>query len=175
MAKNKVTRIMPIPENKPERNSRTAGLSRCSDIRARSQGDEGARRRRDLAEGREARGLKGIAVEEIVSVERNQAAIGVDDVDAGLFHGAHVESVRVEELHDEDAKDIFVAETRGSGNARQAAEQIAQGSRSGSRRMIGGEKFEEAIADSGLLFVDDGVARAGDEDFGKIGRASCRE
>src|SRR5260370_12486821 len=156
MAKNKVTRIMPIPENKPERSSRTAGLSRCSSNGVRYQGDKGARRRSDLAKGSEARGLEGIAVKEIVGVEGNQAAIGVDDVDAGLFHGAHVESVRVEELHDEDAKDIFVAETRGSGNARQAAEQIAPGRRSGSRGMIGGAKFDEAIADPGLLLVHHG-------------------
>src|SRR5712691_12414106 len=107
-------------------------------------------RKRSGAKGREARGLEGIAVEEVVGVEGNQAAIGVHDVDAGFFHGAHVEGVRVEELHDEHAKDIFVAKARGSGNARQAAEQIAQGRGARSGRTIGGGEFEEAIADSQL-------------------------
>src|SRR5216684_7602702 len=139
--------MMPIPGNKPERNSSTPGLSRCSNTGVSSQRDEGARRLCELAKRGEARSLEGIAVEEVVGVEGNQAAIGVHDVDAGFFHGAHVEGVSVEELHDQQAENIFVTEARGSGNARQAAEQIAQGRGAGSWRMIGGEKFEEAIAD----------------------------
>src|SRR5260370_38292067 len=108
MGKKKETRIMAIPENKAERNSRTAGLSRCSSTGVRSKGDKGARRRSDLAKGSEARGLEGIAVKEIVGVEGNQRAIGGDDGDRGRFPGAHVENVRCVQLHDADAQDVFV-------------------------------------------------------------------
>src|SRR5260370_41750461 len=110
--------MMPIPENKPERNSSTAGVSRCSNTGVSSQRDERARRYCELAKGCEARGLEGIAVEKIVRVEGNQAAGGVDDVDAGFFHGAHVEGGSVEELHDQDAKNIFVAKSGGGDSAR---------------------------------------------------------
>ena len=43
-----------------------------------------------------------IAVEEVVGVEGDEAAAGVDDVDAGFFDAADVEGVGVDELHASD-------------------------------------------------------------------------
>ncbi len=54
--------------------------------------------------------LEVITVEEVVSVERDEAAIGVDDVDAGFFDGANVEGVSIEKMDDEHTENIFVAE-----------------------------------------------------------------
>ena len=54
-----------------------------------------------------------VAVEEVVGVEGDEAAVGMDDVDAGFLDAADVEGVGVDELHDDDAEDVFVGEGRG--------------------------------------------------------------
>lgn len=110
--------------------------------------------------------LEVIAVEQVVGVERDEAAIGVDDVDAGFFDGADVEGVSIEKMDDEHTENIFVAEIGGSGNAREATEKFAEAGGAGFRRMVGGEKLEQAIADAGLFFVDDGVAGGVNKDVG---------
>lgn len=119
-----------------------------------------------MAESGEAGVLEVIAVEEVVGVERDEAAIGVDDVDTGFFDGADVEGVRIEEMDDEHTENILVAEVGGSGNAWEATEKFAEAGGAGFRRMVGGEKLEQAIADVGLFFVDDGVAGGVDKDVG---------
>ena len=55
-----------------------------------------------------------VAIKEIVGIERNQPAIvWMDDVHTRFLHRTHIECVRIDELHDEDAEDVFVAETVG--------------------------------------------------------------
>src|SRR4051812_43654013 len=60
----------------------------------------------------EPRRLELVAVEQVVGVEGNHPPVGMDDVDARLLHRAHVERVGVDELHDQDAEEVLVAETR---------------------------------------------------------------
>src|SRR5258708_31347474 len=78
----------------------------------------------------EPRVLQVIPVEQIVGVEGNQASIGMHDVNAGFLDGAHVEGVGVQKLHDQHAEDIFVGQTAGSHDFRQAAQEFAQRLRS---------------------------------------------
>jgi hypothetical protein len=68
--------------------------------------------------------FQGVAVEEVVGVEGDlfQAAVGVDDVDAGFFDAADVEGVGVDELHDDDAEDVFVGDGVGNENLGETAE-----------------------------------------------------
>ncbi len=56
------------------------------------------------AQRRQHVALEVVPVEEIVGVERDQPAVGMDDVHAGLLDRAHVEGLRVDELHDDDSK-----------------------------------------------------------------------
>ena len=64
------------------------------------------------AEGGEAGLLELVTVEEVVGVEGDDApAIGVGDVDAGLLDGAGVKGVGINELDDEDAEEVLVAES----------------------------------------------------------------
>ena len=56
--------------------------------------------------------LQPVPVEQVVRVERDDPAVGVDDVDAGLLHAPHVEVMRVEELHDDHAEDVVVGDVR---------------------------------------------------------------
>jgi hypothetical protein len=63
-----------------------------------------------------------IAVEEIVSVEGDQAAVGVNDMDAGFLDAADVEGVGVDELHDDDAENVFVGDGVGNENLGETAE-----------------------------------------------------
>src|SRR6266849_7220131 len=109
------------------------------------------------AKGRQPGFFQIVAVKKIVRVERNEAAVGMNDVDAGFFHGANVESVSVEKLHDQHAENILVGKLHRCSHAREAAEQIAQRGSAGFGRMIRREKLEQAIANSWLFFVDDGV------------------
>jgi hypothetical protein len=54
-----------------------------------------------FAEGLEAGLFEVVAVEEVVGVEGDEAfGVGVGDVDAGLFDGAEVEGLGVDELDD---------------------------------------------------------------------------
>ncbi len=111
----------------------------------------------------QSRAFEIVAVKKIVGVERNQSAIGMDDMDAGLFDAADIKSVRVDKLHDQHTEDILIAEFRGRSNFRQAAEEFTQGIGAGLRRMVRGEKFEQTIADALLLFVDDRITSGVDE------------
>jgi hypothetical protein len=45
----------------------------------------------------------------------------MDDVDARLLHRAHVERVRVDELHDDDAEQVLVADAGGRHDVRQGS------------------------------------------------------
>src|SRR5947199_6225703 len=56
----------------------------------------------------QARRLEIVAVEKIVRVERNQAAVRMDDVYAGFLDRTKVECLRVDELHDQNAKDVAI-------------------------------------------------------------------
>jgi hypothetical protein len=54
--------------------------------------------------------LEVVAVEHVVRVEGDEASrIGVGDVDAGLLDRAEIEALRIDELHDEDTEEVFVA------------------------------------------------------------------
>ncbi len=120
------------------------------------------------------RAFEIVAIEEVVSIEGNKATVGMDDVNAGLLDAANVEGVGVEELNDEDAENILVAEFGGRGDSGEAAEEFAQRCCARLKRVSCGEVFEKAIADSLLFFVDDGVARGVDEDV-RIDEASERD
>ncbi len=120
-----------------------------------------------LAQRGEARLLQVVAVEEVVGVEGDEAAVGMDDVDAGFLDAADVEGVGVDELHDDDAENVFVGDVVGDENFGKATEKFAEGAGSAARRVVGGEEFEEIGADGGILFVEDGVGGAVDEDFGR--------
>jgi len=64
-----------------------------------------------MAQRSEACLLEVVAVEHVVGVEGNQTlTVRVRDVDAGFFDGAQVEGLGIDELHNEDAKEIFVIE-----------------------------------------------------------------
>ncbi len=78
------------------------------------------------ANGGQPGALEIVAVKQIVGVEGNQAAVGMDDVDAGFLDRADVEGVGVQKLHDQHAKNIFVGQVAGSGDFRQAAQKFAQ-------------------------------------------------
>jgi hypothetical protein len=66
--------------------------------------------------------FQGVAVEEVVSVEGDEAAVGVDYVDAGFLYAADVEGVGVDELHDDYAEDVFVGDVIGDQDFGEAAE-----------------------------------------------------
>ncbi len=95
-----------------------------------------------------------------VSKGMRRLASGVCDVDARLFDRAEIEALRIDELDDKDAEKVVVAEALRREDLRQAAEQLAQRGRLRLRRMIGGEEFEDVVADGGIALVDDGVAAA---------------
>ena len=130
-----------------------------------------------VAEGFEAGFFEGVAVEHVVGVEGDETlAVGVGDVDAGFFDAAEIEGLGVDELDDEDAEEIVVAEIFGGEDLREAAEEFAECVGLRLRGVVGGEEFEDLIAeiwvlldggaDCWVLFVDDGVAAAVDEDVG---------
>src|SRR5687767_7977163 len=48
--------------------------------------------------------LQVVAIEEVVGIEGDEAAVGVDDVHARLLDRAHVERIGVDELHDQHAE-----------------------------------------------------------------------
>src|SRR6266700_1178427 len=87
----------------------------------------------------------------------------MDDVDAGFFDAADVKGVRVNELDDEHAENVLVAEVGGRGDLRQAAKEFTQRVRARLRRVVCCEKFEKAVADSLLFLIDDRVASGVDE------------
>src|SRR5215472_5033781 len=113
----------------------------------------------------EPRPFQFVAIKKIVGVKGDQAAIGVDNVDTGLLHRAHVECVSVEKLDDKYSKNILIAQISWCGNTRETAKQIAQRGRAGFGRMVGGKQVEEAIADPRLFFIDDRIARAVDQNL----------
>lgn len=117
--------------------------------------------------------LEIVAVEEIVSVKGYETTVGMDDVDARLFDGADIEGVGIEEMDDEDAKNILVAELGGGGDLREAAEKFAKAGGAGFGGMVGGKQFEEAIADARLFLINDGVAGGVDEHI-RLDKASER-
>ena len=51
-----------------------------------------------------------VAVKEIVGVEGNEAAVGVNDVDASFLNAADIERVGIDELHNDYAEDVFVGD-----------------------------------------------------------------
>src|SRR5206468_2868448 len=80
------------------------------------------RMRARAGDGRLPVALPALPVEDVVGVERNQAAIGMGDVDAGLLHRADVEGVDVHELHDEHPEDVRVAQLARNGDLREATQ-----------------------------------------------------
>src|SRR6266704_509429 len=74
----------------------------------------------------EARAFQLIAIKQIVRVERNQAPVGMHDVDAGFLHGAHIECVSIQKLHDEHTENIFVGQLAGRRDFWQTAQKFAQ-------------------------------------------------
>lgn len=76
-----------------------------------------------FAQGGEARCLEVAAIENVEGVEGDEAlAVWMRDVDAGLLDTADIEGFGVDELHDEDAEEILVAEVFGDEDFGQAAE-----------------------------------------------------
>src|SRR6476620_6108862 len=116
-------------------------------------------------ERRQTRLLQTVAVEEVVGVEGNQSPVRMHDVHAGLLHGAHVEGPRVDELHDDHAKQVCVSKVRRHIHLRETAEQIPQRRHAGGWRVIRREQAEYAVADGFVLLEDDRVASAFDEQF----------
>ena len=96
----------------------------------------------------------------------SRCAVGVGDVDAGLLDGAQVEGLGVDELHDEDAEEVGVAERRAR-HLREAAEEIVQRGGLRLRRVVGREELEDGFVNALFSFVDDRVAAAVDEDVGR--------
>src|SRR3954453_5814635 len=94
-----------------------------------------------------------VAVEHVVGVEGYQAlSVGVRYVDAGLLDRSEIESLCIDELHDEDAEEIFVAERFGREDLGQATEQLAQGAGLRLWRVVGGKEFEDVAAQPWVLF-----------------------
>ena len=88
-------------------------------------------------------GLQSIAIKHVERVERDDPAVGVRDVDARLFHAAHVEVMRVEELHDDDAENVVVRHRLGHFHQRQAAEELAERRGAAGRAGGGAEQLEQ--------------------------------
>src|SRR6185437_13774645 len=88
---------------------------------------------------------------------------GVCDVNAGLLDGAEVEGLRVDELHDENAEEVGVAEI-GRGDLRETAEEVVQRGGLRLRRVVGGEELEDGLVDALFALVDDRITAAVDED-----------
>ena len=88
-----------------------------------------------------------VAVEEVVGVEGDQPTIRVDDVDAGFLDAAHVEGMGIDELHNDDAENIFVRDVLGGQDFGEAAEEFAEGSGAAGGAVVGGEEFEEVVSD----------------------------
>ena len=120
----------------------------------------------------------------------------MDDVDAGFLDAADIEGVGVDELHDDDAENVFVGEGRGRKVPRlrmtscfagsqaqlgmtslfssvgdphfgQAAEKFAESAGAAGGGVIRGEEFEEVVADGGFLFVQNCIGSAVDQDVGR--------
>ncbi len=70
--------------------------------------------------------LFSIPVKQVERIERNDPAIGMDDVDAGFLHAADIEIMGVEKLHDDDAENVVVGDMPRHSNLRQAAEQLLE-------------------------------------------------
>ena len=67
-----------------------------------------------------------IAIEHVVCVKRDEAfTVRVGDVDTGLLDGAEIKGLSVDELDDEDSKEIVVSEVFRRENLGEAAEELA--------------------------------------------------
>src|SRR5258708_19571661 len=89
----------------------------------------------------------------------------MNNVDGGLLDTAYVEGVSVDELDDDDAKDVVIGDVIRDEHFRQAAQQFAQRSGAACRRMIRGEQFEQVIAHGEFLLVENRVRGAIDQLF----------
>ena len=69
-------------------------------------------------------------------------AVGMDDVDAGFLHRAHVEVLRVHELDDEHAEDLVVGHRSGTATSGRQQSKFAQG-RGRLGRVGGREELED--------------------------------
>src|SRR5438445_4213189 len=74
----------------------------------------------------EARAFQVVAIKQIVRIERNQASVGMHDVDAGFLYGAHIECVGIQKLHNEHTENIFVGQLTGRRDFWQTAQKFAQ-------------------------------------------------
>jgi Glu-tRNA(Gln) amidotransferase subunit E-like FAD-binding protein len=71
--------------------------------------------------------FESVAIKHVVRVEGDESlSVGVGDVDAGLLDGAQVECLGVDELDDENAKEIVVAEVLRSEYLGEAAEELTK-------------------------------------------------
>lgn len=67
-----------------------------------------------------------ITIEHVVCVKRDEAfSVRVGDVDTGLLDRAEIKGLGVDELDDENAKEIAVSEVFRRENLREAAEELA--------------------------------------------------
>ena len=67
-----------------------------------------------------------ITIEHVVCVKRDEAfSVRVGDVDTGLLDRAEVKGLSVDELDDEDSKEIVVSEVFRRENLGEAAEELA--------------------------------------------------
>jgi hypothetical protein len=58
--------------------------------------------------------LEGVAVKHVVGIKRDKTlAVGMSDVNAGFLDTSEIEGLGVDELDDEDAEEVFVAEVFG--------------------------------------------------------------
>src|ERR1700749_4134518 len=70
--------------------------------------------------------LETVAIEQVERIEWDDRTVRLRDVDAGFFDGAQIERLRVDELHDQNAKDIAITQIARRLHLRQTAEQIGK-------------------------------------------------
>src|SRR5580658_7379044 len=70
--------------------------------------------------------VQAFAIEQVIGVERNDLALRRDEVNAGALYRRDAKIVFVEELHDDDAEHLVVAEVARHLDLGQAAQQIAE-------------------------------------------------
>src|SRR5215813_4090983 len=76
------------------------------------------------SQGRKSCVLQVVAVKQVVSVEWDQPPVGMHDVYAALLHRTHIERVRIDELHDDHAEDVRIAQLLRNRDPGQTAQQI---------------------------------------------------
>lgn len=114
---------------------------------------------RPFARQRRPQAINGaVAVEKVHGFEGDEKPFRGRDVHAGFLDGAHVEIMRVHELHDDHAEHVLIGEM-GRSETRKAAKQVLEAAGRALGRRRGAEKADGGVSQILLLLVHDGVAR----------------